>query len=97
VAETPGQWEKRSLRRVSRRCGGRDGGVRECRLIKHDMARDEDTTRGKVEAPVTLVIRRVSEENTESTGGQFVRSGGSDVRVTCTPEDSKVVISRRGT
>jgi hypothetical protein len=59
------------------------------------MARDEDTARGKVEASVTLVIRRVSEENTEGRpGGQFMRSGGDGVRVTRTPEDSKVVVAR---
>jgi hypothetical protein len=62
------------------------------------MARDEDMARGKVEASVTLVIRRVSEKNIEGRpGGQLIRSGGGSVRVTRTPEDSKVVVSRRGT
>jgi hypothetical protein len=62
------------------------------------MARDEDTTRGEVETSVTLVIQRVSEKNTESRpGSQFMRSDGGGVRVTRTPEDSKVVVSRRGT
>jgi hypothetical protein len=62
------------------------------------MARDEDTARGKVKASVTLVIRKVSEKDTEGRpGSQLMGSGGGGVRVTCTPEDSKVVVPRRGT
>jgi hypothetical protein len=62
------------------------------------MARDEDAARGKVKASVTLVIRRVSEKDTEGRpGSQLMRSGGGGVRVTRTPEDSKVVVPRRGT
>jgi hypothetical protein len=62
------------------------------------MARDEDTARGKVKASVTLVIRRVSEKDTEGRpGSQLMLSGGGGVRVTRTPEDSKVVVPRRGT
>jgi hypothetical protein len=84
--------------RVSGRCGWRGGGVRERRLIKHDMARDEDTARGKVKASVTLVIRRISEKDTEGRpGSQLMVSGGGGVRVTRTPEDAKVVVPRRGT
>jgi len=33
------------------------GGEREDKLIKHHMARDEDPTRGKIIAPVPLVVR----------------------------------------
>jgi hypothetical protein len=59
------------------------------------MTRDENTARGKVKASVTLVIRRVSEKDTEGRpGGQLMGSGGGGVRVTRTPEDSKVVVSR---
>jgi hypothetical protein len=62
------------------------------------MARDEDPSGGKVKATVPLVIRRVSEEDTESqTRCQLVGSSDSGVRVTRTPEDSKVIVSRRGT
>jgi hypothetical protein len=62
------------------------------------MARDEDPSRGKVKATVTLVIRGVPEKDTESqTGCQFVGSGGCGVRVTRTPKDAKVIIPRRGT
>jgi hypothetical protein len=54
--------------------------------------------RGKVKASVTLMIRGVPEEDTESRpGSQFVGSGGCGVRVTRTPEDLKVIIPRRGT
>jgi hypothetical protein len=62
------------------------------------MARDEDPTRGEIKASVTLMIRGISEEDTQSrTRSQLVGSGGSGVRVTRTPEDPKVVIPRRGT
>jgi hypothetical protein len=62
------------------------------------MTRDEDPTRGEVITTVPLVIRGIPEENTECrAGGQLMRSGGSGVRVTRTPEDTKVVIPRRGT
>jgi len=62
------------------------------------MARDEDPTRGKVKAAITLVIPGVPEEDTRSrTGSQLVGSGGCGVRVIRTPEDWKVIIPRRGT
>jgi hypothetical protein len=62
------------------------------------MARDEDTARGKVKASVTLVIRRVFEKDIEDRpGSQLMASGGGGVRVRRTPEDSKVVVPRRGT
>jgi hypothetical protein len=62
------------------------------------MARDEDPTRGEVVAAVPLVVRGVPEEDTEGgPGSQLVRSSGRGVRVTRTPENSKVVIPRRGT
>jgi hypothetical protein len=62
------------------------------------MARDEDSTRGKVVASVPLVIGVVLKEDTKSrTGSQLVRSGGGGVRVTHAPKDSKVILARRGT
>jgi hypothetical protein len=62
------------------------------------MARDEDPTRGKVKTSVTLAIRGVPEEDTESRpGSQLVGSGGCGVRVTRTLKDSKMIVPRRGT
>jgi hypothetical protein len=62
------------------------------------MARDEDPARGEVKAAVFLVVRGVPEKHTEGgTGCKLVRSSGSGVRVASTPEDTEVVIARRGT
>jgi len=73
------------------------GGEREDGLVKHHVARDEDPTRGEVKATVPLVIRGVPEEDTLSrTGSQLVGSSGSGVRVTRTPEDTKVIVARGG-
>jgi hypothetical protein len=61
------------------------------------MTRDEDPTRGEVIAPVALVIRGIPEEDTEcGPGSELVRSGGGGVRLARTPEDSKVIVPRRG-
>jgi len=78
--------------------GSGGGGKRKNRLIEHHMARNEDSTRGKVIASVPLVIRGVHKEDIESrTWSQLVRSRGGGVRVTRTPKDSKVIVARRGT
>jgi YbbR domain-containing protein len=62
------------------------------------MARDEHPSGGKVKAPVPLVIRGVSEEDTESGAGvKLVGRSGSGVGVTRTPKDVKVIVPRRGT
>jgi YbbR domain-containing protein len=62
------------------------------------MARDEDSSGGKVKALVPLVIRGVPEEDTESGAGvQLVGRRGSGVGVTRTPKDAKVIVPRRGT
>jgi hypothetical protein len=62
------------------------------------MTRDEDLTGGEVIAPVTLVIWGIPEKDTQSRSrSQLVGSGGGGVRVTRTPEDTKVVIPRRCT
>jgi hypothetical protein len=59
------------------------------------MARDEDSSGGKIKTPVPLVIREVPEEDTESGAGvQLVGRGGSGVGVTRTPEDAKVIVPR---
>jgi hypothetical protein len=62
------------------------------------MARDENLSGGKIKTLVPLVIREVPEKNTESrTGVQLMGRSGSGVGVTRSPEDSKVIVSRRGT
>ena len=62
------------------------------------MSEDQDAARGEVKASVPLVVRGVTKEHTMSrVGCQLVRSCGGDVRVTCTPEDPKMVVARRGT
>jgi hypothetical protein len=47
-------------------CGG---GVGKYGLIKHHMARDENTARGEVKAAVALVVRGVPEKHTEGGAG----------------------------
>ena len=67
------------------------------RLVKHNVSGD-DSARGEVKAAVPLVVRGVTKKHTTSRAGrQLVRSSGGDVRITCTPEDTKVVVARRGT
>ena len=43
------------------------------------------------------MVRGVTKEHTSQAGRQLVKSSGGDVRVTCTLEDPKVVVARRGT
>ena len=62
------------------------------------MSGDEDPTRGEVKAAVPLVVGGVTKKHTPCRAGrQFVRSSGTDVGITCTPEDTKVVVAGRGT
>jgi hypothetical protein len=62
------------------------------------MARDENTSGGKVEASVPLVIWGVTEEDTErGSRVQLVRRGGGSVGVASTPKHAEVIVSRRGT
>ena len=62
------------------------------------MSGDQNAARGGVKASVSLVVRGVTKKHTTSrTGCQLVRSSGGDVRITCTPEDTKVVVAGRGT
>ena len=54
--------------------------------------------RGEVKATVPLVVRGVTKKHTPCRAGrQLVSSSGGDVRVTCTPEDTEVIVARRGT
>ena len=57
------------------------------------MSGDQDSARGEVKASVPLVVKGVTKKQTT----QLVRSSGGDVRVTCTLEDPKIVVARRGT
>jgi hypothetical protein len=87
--------QRRQLK-VWRRCRG--GGVREIRLVEHNVSVDEDSARGEVKAAVPLVVRGVTEKHTTSGAGRrLVRSSGSGVRVTSAPEVTKVIVARRGT
>jgi hypothetical protein len=57
---------------------------------------DEDSARGEVKATIPLVVRGVTEKHTLSgVRHQLVRSSGGGVRVTSTPEDTKVIVARR--
>jgi hypothetical protein len=85
--------KQRCQLKIRRRCRGGEG---EIRLIKHNMAGDEDPTRGKIKAKVPLVVRGVTDKQTMSRSGRrLVRSSGSGVRVTSAPEDTKVIVARR--
>jgi len=53
--------------------------------------------RDEVKASVPLVVRGVTKKHTSRARCQLVRSSGGDVRITCTPEDTKVIVARRGT
>jgi hypothetical protein len=61
------------------------------------MSGDEDLARGEVKATVPFVVRGVTEKHTSGAGRQLVRSSGSGVRVISAPEDTKVIVARRGT
>ena len=61
------------------------------------MTRDEDTMRGKVIAPIPLMIRRVPKKDaTSRMRCELVRCGVREVGVASAPKDSKVIIGGRG-
>jgi hypothetical protein len=71
---------------------------RQFRLVEHNVSGDEDSARGEVKATIPLVVRGVTEKHTSSGARrQLVRSSGGGVRVTSAPEDTKVIVARRGT
>lgn len=71
----------------------RVGGKGESGFVKDDMPRDNNTTRGKTYAPVSLVIGGVSKENTGGgSGGEFVWHGGGCAGVTQAPENSQMIV-----
>ena len=54
------------------------------------MTRDDDAV-GEVKTPKSLMIRRITQENTKSGArGKFVRGSGGHVRTTSTAKDPKV-------
>ena len=53
--------------------------------------------RGKIITPISLMVRRVFEEDaTSRTRCELVRCGGRDVGIAGAPKDSKVIIGARG-
>jgi hypothetical protein len=96
---------------LDHRVSGKQGGIKirssggwagdgegEDGLIEYHMTRDEDPSGGKIKTPVPLVVRGVPEEDAKSrTEGQLVGRSGSGVGVTREPEDTKVIVPRRGT
>lgn len=59
------------------------------------MARDNDAASGHVKAAIALVRGWVSEEDTRSgSRGEFVRGGGSEVRIAEASEDAKGSVIR---
>jgi hypothetical protein len=62
------------------------------------MSGDKNPTRGEIVVAVPLMVRGVTEEHTSCRARcELVRSSGSKVRVASAPEDTKVIISGRGT
>ena len=71
--------------KIERGWGGLCGEMGEGKLgfFKRDVARDEHTVGGGVEAAISFVIGGVAEKDAgEATWGEFVGCGGSRVRVT---------------
>ena len=55
------------------------------------MTRDDDAVRGEVKTPKSLMIRRITQENTKSGARRkFVRGSVRHVRITSTAKDPKV-------
>jgi hypothetical protein len=82
--------------RIRSGCGG--GGKGEVRLVKHNMAGYKNPTRGEIVAAVPLMVMGVTKEHTTGRARcELMRSSGSKVREASAPEDTKVVVSGRGT
>jgi hypothetical protein len=64
-------------------------------LIKNHMARGENSVGGKVQTTIAFVIAGLAKKDAMArVGGKLVRSGGGHVGVTCTTENTEVVIGR---
>jgi len=70
-------------------------GERKRCFVEDNVARDDDTVGGEIETPVTLVVRQVANEHTESGAwGKFVRGGSRKVGIAGAPKGSEVMVSR---
>jgi hypothetical protein len=73
-----------SSKRESRSQGGEE------LAIKDNMTRDDDAVGEKIEAPVSLVIRGVPEENTRRRArGKFVRARHPQTAVACCEREKR--------
>jgi hypothetical protein len=71
---------------------GESGEGKDC-LIKNNMSGDDDVVDGEIETLITLVISRVSEENTTGAPrGQFVSSLCGEVGIANTTKNAQVLI-----
>jgi hypothetical protein len=62
-------------------------------LIKTHMSRDDQTVCRKIKTAITFVIGRVAQEDTsDGPRGELIGRGGGDVRITCTTEDTEVLV-----
>jgi hypothetical protein len=50
----------------------------------------------EVKAPVPLVIRRVSKEDTSGTRSKLVSDSGREIRIASAPEHATVIVGGRG-
>jgi hypothetical protein len=61
------------------------------------VARDDDPIDGKVKASITLAIRRVAEEGTQSgPRGQLVRGSGSEIWIAGASKGPEIMIGGKG-
>ena len=57
------------------------------------MARNEDSVGGEVKTPITLMVGRVTEEDTtRGARGKLMRSNGREIGVASAPKDTKMVV-----
>ena len=66
-------------------------------LIKHNVSRYDDLTRGEVETAIPLMIRGISQKDTGCrTWCELVWRSGLQIRITQATEDTQVIISGIG-
>jgi len=62
-------------------------------LIEDNMSRDEDPIGGKIQTPISFVVRRIAKKDAESGAwGELVWSSSGEIGVAGTTKHSKVVI-----
>jgi hypothetical protein len=80
------------LKIIRMNCVGRVG-ERESGLVKGHMTGDNNPVGGEVKAAVSLMMRRVASENAKSGAWRkFICGNDSEVRITGTTKDTKVII-----